>query len=151
MAPDTTTSTPPFDFRRVRDNDFDFCWPLYRDALQPLSAGLFRWDDAVQQRHVREALADEGASVLVSDHSDAGWLHVSETRFAIHLGHLYLVPEKRNRGLGTSFLTWMSDRARRKDKDFTLDVMKNNRARVLYERLGFRPVRTAGNTVTLQL
>ncbi len=145
------TATPPFDFRRVHDGDFDFCWPLYRDALQPLSIGLFAWDDAVQQRHVREALADEGASVLVSGGSDAGWLHCSETRFVIHLGHLYLVPDKRNRGLGTAFLTWMSDRARRKGKDFTLDVMKNNRARALYERLGFRPVHSSAHTITLQL
>ncbi|WIM11791.1 GNAT family N-acetyltransferase [Enhydrobacter sp.] len=150
MAPDAT-STPPFDFRRVRGNDFDFCWGLYREALQPLSVGVFAWDDALQQRHVREALADEGASVLVSEGSDAGWLHVSETRFAIHLGHLYLRPEKRNQGLGTAFLTWMSDRARRKAKDFTLDVMKNNRARLLYERLGFRPVRSSARTITLRL
>lgn len=150
MAPDAT-STPPFDFRRVRGNDFDFCWGLYREALQPLSVGVFAWDDTVQQRHVREALADEGASVLVSEGSDAGWLHVSETRFAIHLGHLYLRPEKRNKGLGTAFLAWMSDRARRKAKDFTLDVMKNNRARLLYERLGFRPVRSSARTITLRL
>lgn len=141
----------PFDFRRVRSNDFDFCWSLYRDALQPLSAGLFAWDDATQQRHVQDALADEGASILITENSDAGWLHCSETRFVIHLSHLYLVPEKRNHGLGTSFLTWMSERARRKQKDFTLDVMKNNRARMLYERLGFRPAGSSANTITLQL
>jgi GNAT superfamily N-acetyltransferase len=140
-----------FDFRRVREGDFDFCWPLYRDALQPLSAGLFAWEDTIQQQRVQQALADEGASVLVTDGSDAGWLQCTETRFAIHLGHLYLAPERRNHGLGTGFLTWMSDRARRKGKDFTLDVMKNNPARALYERLGFKPVKTAAYTITLRL
>ncbi|WP_332052258.1 GNAT family N-acetyltransferase [Reyranella sp.] len=119
--------------------------------MQPLSVGLFAWDDAVQQQHVRQALADEGASVLMAEGGDAGWLHCTETRFAIHLGHLYLVPEKRNKGLGTGFLTWMSDRARRKGKDFTLDVMKNNPARALYERLGFRPIGSAAHTITLRL
>jgi GNAT superfamily N-acetyltransferase len=140
-----------FDFRRLREGDFAFCWPLYRDALQPLSIGLFAWDDARQQQQVRHALADEGASMLVTESSDAGWLQCSETRFAIHLGHLYLVPERRNQGLGTGFLTWMSDRARRKGKDFTLDVMKNNRALALYRRLGFRAARTSGYTVTMRL
>jgi GNAT superfamily N-acetyltransferase len=146
-----SATLPPFDFRRLRDGDFDFCWPLYRDALQPLSAGVFVWDDATQQKRVREALADEGASVLVAEQSDAGWLQCSETRFAIHLGHLYLLPEKRNHGLGSGFLAWMSDRARRKGKEFTLDVMKNNPARALYERLGFKPVRTQANTITFRL
>ncbi len=141
----------PFDFRRVRPDDFGFCWPLYRDALQPLSIGLFAWDDQAQQQRVRQALGDEGASVLQTEGSDAGWLHCSETRFTIHLGHLYLAADRRNRGLGTSFLTWMSDRARRKGKDFTLDVMKNNPALALYERLGFKPVMTQAYTITMQL
>ncbi|MBS0519952.1 MAG: GNAT family N-acetyltransferase [Proteobacteria bacterium] len=142
---------PPFDFRRVRPDDFAYCWPLYRDALQPLSAGLFVWDDQAHQRRVREALADEGASVLRTQDRDAGWLHCSETRFTIHLGHLYLAPEMRNRGLGSSFLTWMSDRARRKGKDFTLDVMENNPALALYGRLGFTPVQSRSHIVTLRL
>jgi GNAT superfamily N-acetyltransferase len=140
----------PFDFRRIREDDFAFCWTLYRDALQPLSTGLFAWDEASQQQRVRQALAAEGASMLVAENNDAGWLQCSETRFAIHLGHLYLAPERRNHGLGTAFLTWMSDRARRKDKEFTVDVMKNNPARALYERLGFQPVKTAGSVVTLR-
>ncbi|SKA34030.1 Ribosomal protein S18 acetylase RimI [Enhydrobacter aerosaccus] len=141
----------PFDFRRVQRDDFAFCWPLYRDALQPLSVGLFVWDDPTQQQRVREALADEGASILQAAGDDAGWLHCTETRFAIHLGHLYLSPDKRNQGLGTSFLTWMSDRARRKGKEFTLDVIKNNPALALYKRLGFRPVQTQAYTVILGL
>jgi len=140
-----------FDFRRVGAADFTFCWPLYRDALQPLSAGLFVWDDAVHQKRVQQALADEGASILIAEESDAGWLHCSETRFAIHLGHLYLAPEKRGRGLGSAFLRWMSDRARRKGKDFTLDVMANNPARALYERLGFKPLETVSHTITMGL
>ncbi|MBV8391949.1 MAG: GNAT family N-acetyltransferase [Alphaproteobacteria bacterium] len=140
-----------FDFRRIGPADFAFCWPIYRDALQPLSVGLFQWDDEVQQKRVRQALADEGASILVSDGEASGWLHCSETRFIIHLGHLYLEPAKRNKGLGSGFLRWMSDRARRKEKDFTLDVMKNNPAIRLYERLGFRPVKTAATVITMRL
>jgi GNAT superfamily N-acetyltransferase len=140
-----------FDFRRVGAPDFPFCWKLYRDALQPLSVGVFVWSDDVQQRRVQQALGDEGASILLSEGSDAGWLHCSETRFAIHLGHLFLVPEKRNQGLGSGFLRWMSDRARRKDKEFTLDVMKNNPALALYQRLGFKPVKSSPTTVTMSL
>ena len=65
--------------------------------------------------------------------------------------HTSFEREMRNRGLGTAFLTWMSDRSRRKNKDFTLEVMKNNPARALYERLGFRPVGSSARTITLQL
>ncbi len=139
-----------FSFRRIAAQDFAFCWPIYRDAMQPLTAELMQWDEANQRRGIEEALADEGASILVSGDADAGWLHVIETRRDIHLGHLYLAPPARNRGLGTKFLRWMGERAQRKEKNFTLEVLKNNRARGLYERLGFRIIETSPLKFTMQ-
>jgi GNAT superfamily N-acetyltransferase len=126
-----------FEFRRVRPGDSAYCWSIYSEAMAPLVTG---WNDTAQRRMIELALGEEGASIMVVDKSDAGWLHVSETRFDIHLGHLYLEADQRNRGLGTRFLQWMTERAQRKAKTFTLDVMTNNRARALYERLGFVPV-----------
>jgi GNAT superfamily N-acetyltransferase len=139
-----------FSFRRIAPQGFAFCWPIYRDAMQPLTAELMQWNEANQRRGIEEALADEGASILVSGDADAGWLHVIETRRDIHLGHLYLAPRARNRGLGTKFLCWMGERATRKEKNFTLEVLKNNRARGLYERLGFRVIETSPLKFTMQ-
>jgi GNAT superfamily N-acetyltransferase len=136
-----------FEFRRVRPGDPAYCWPIYSEAMAPLMTG---WDEAAQRRMVEQALAEEGASIMVVDKSDAGWLHVSETRFDIHLGHLYLEADRRNQGLGTRFLQWMTDRARRKAKTFTLDVMANNRARALYERLGFVAAGTSAGKIRMQ-
>jgi ribosomal protein S18 acetylase RimI-like enzyme len=139
-----------FGFRRVAPQDFAFCWSTYREAMKPLIAGLMQWDEVSQQRGIREALSDEDASILVAGDVDAGWLHVIETRRDIHLSHLYLAPDHRNRGLGTKFLRWMGERATRKDKTFTLEVLKNNRARELYERLGFRSIETSPLKYTMQ-
>jgi GNAT superfamily N-acetyltransferase len=126
-----------FEFRRTRPGDVAYCWPIYSEAMIPLVSG---WNEAAQRGMVERALGEEGASIMVVDRSDAGWLHVSETRFDIHLGHLYLEADRRNQGLGTRFLLWMTERAQRKAKTFTLDVTMNNRARALYERLGFVPI-----------
>ena len=38
----------------------------------------------------------------------------------------------------------------RKEKNFTLEVLKNNRARGLYERLGFRVIETSPLKFTMQ-
>jgi ribosomal protein S18 acetylase RimI-like enzyme len=139
-----------FSFRRVAPQDFAFCWATYREAMKPLTVELMQWDETSQRRGIEEALGDEGASILVTDDTDAGWLHVIETRRDIHLGHLYLAPQQRNRGLGTKFLRWMGERAKRKDKNFTLEVLKNNRARGLYERLGFRIIEASPLKYTMQ-
>ena len=44
----------------------------------------------------------------------------------------------------------MGERAKRKEKNFTLEVLKNNRARGLYERLGFRIIETSPLKFTMQ-
>jgi len=141
---------PDFDFRRVLPQDVEFCWTIYRDAMQPLNAQLMEWNEEFERRGIEMDLGDDDASILVSDDGDAGWLHVTETRRDIYLGHLYLAPPARNRGLGTKFLRWMGERARRKNKNLVLTVLKNNRARGLYERLGFRIIETTPLRYTMQ-
>ena len=136
-----------FEFRRVRPGDFTYCWSIYSEALAPLVPG---WNETSQRRMVEEALGEEGASILVVDKSDAGWLYVTETRFDIHLGHLYLEADRRGQKLGTRFLHWMIDRARRKEKALTLEVTTNNRARALYERLGFAAAGPSAGKIRMQ-
>ena len=64
-----------FEFRRVRPNDVAYCWPIYSEAMAPLVTG---WNEPAQRPTIERALGEEGASIMVVDKSDAGWLHVTE-------------------------------------------------------------------------
>ena len=139
-----------FELRPATRSDLDFCWPIYRDAMKPLTEALGPWNEASQQKLIAEAVADAGTSILRQHEDDAGWLQVEETRHIVHLQQLFVLPAVRNRGLGTNFLTWMKERAERKRKDLTLEVMTNNRARRLYERLGFKAISTANNKIIMR-
>lgn len=139
-----------FELRAASPADFNFCWPIYRDAMQPLTEPPTEWREPAQRRLVELALADAGSSILRAEGADSGWLQVGETRHVIELKQLHLLPQMRNRGLGTGFLKWMQERADRKRKDLTLEVTTNNPARRLCERLGFKAVATSDNRVTLR-
>ena len=139
-----------FELRPAAKSDFAFCWAIHRDVLQPLMEPPTEWHEPDQRRLVERAVADAGSSILRSEGADAGWLHVAETRQVIELKQLQLLPEKRNRGLGSSFLDWMKERADRKRKDLTMEIMTNSLARPLLERLGFKAVPTSGRTVTMR-
>ncbi len=139
-----------FELRPAKAQDLDFCWPIYRDAMQSLAGKLMEWREPVQRRVVEKALAAGGSSILRAEGADAGWVDVAETRHVVQLRQLYLAPAMRNRGLGTAFLNWMKERADRKRKDLTLEVLANNPARHLYERLGFKAVSTTDNRVTMR-
>ena len=127
-----------FELRPAAKADFAFCWPIYRDALQPLMEPPTEWREPDRRRIVERALADAGSSILHSEGADVGWLHVAETGQVIELKQFHLLPAVRNRGLGTSFLDWMKARADRKRKDLTAEIMTNSPARRLLERLGFK-------------
>jgi len=139
-----------FDLRPATRSDLGFCWPIYRDAMKPLTEAFGPWNEAAQQKLVEQAVADAGTSILRQQDADAGWLQVEESRHVVQLKQLFLLPAVRNRGIGTSFLGWMKERAERKRKDLTLEVLSNNQARRLYERLGFKVVTTASDKITMR-
>ena len=139
-----------FELRPATRSDLGFCWPIYRDAMKPLTEALGAWNEASQQKLIEDAVVDAGTSILRQHEDDAGWLQVEETRHVVHLQQLFVLPAMRNRGLGTAFLSWMKERADRKRKDLTLEVMTNNPARHLYERLGFKAISTASNKITMR-
>jgi ribosomal protein S18 acetylase RimI-like enzyme len=69
---------------------------------------------------------------------------------SFYLRQLYLAPRLQNRGIGTVIVTELIQRARDAGKHLTLDVMKNNRARVFYERLRFEVVGESEHKLKMQ-
>ena len=87
----------PLVFRPTHSRDLDFCWPIYRDAMQPLTPN---WQEAAERRLISDAMSDSGTWIVRAPGAeaadgDAGWLQVGETRYVIHLAHLYLTPSMR--------------------------------------------------------
>jgi ribosomal protein S18 acetylase RimI-like enzyme len=130
-----------FQVRSVRTEDFQFVWSLYRDLMKPLTVELLgRWNEIGQKQVVELAFTQPGTFIIAKGELNIGWMQVVETPNTIYLGQLYVTPSSQNRGIGTAILRELTDKARREGKTLTLDVMKNNRSRALYERLGFRGI-----------
>jgi ribosomal protein S18 acetylase RimI-like enzyme len=127
-----------FQLRPARSDDFGFAWSLYEELMKPLTVELLgRWSDSGQKQVVEWALAQQDTLIIVKDELDVGWMQMIESPDNLYLGQLYVAPSLQNRGIGTAILRELTDKARRGNKTLTLDVMKNNRSRLLYERLGF--------------
>jgi ribosomal protein S18 acetylase RimI-like enzyme len=132
------SSMSKFQLRPVTGDDFQFCWLLYRELMKPLTVELLgEWNELGQRRVIEQALTEGGTSIIAVGSADIGWLQMRETRDGLYLSQLYVMPSMQNRGIGTAVVLHLCDRACREAKSLTLDVMKNNRARSLYQRLGF--------------
>lgn len=107
----------------------------------------FRFHDA----QYRSRYPDASFDVVVSHRQGAGRLYVDRSRSAaIHVIDIALLPAHRESGLGTALLGDILSEADAAARRVTLSVEGENRARSLYDRLGFRAVEDTGVYVLME-
>jgi len=136
--------------RAADDGDFDFAWTIYRTSMEPLTEELLDWHEQDQRNVVKKALQASGSSVITVEEDSVGWLQVCESADNIYLAQLYVQTDSQNQGIGSFIVRHLCDRARRRGKSLTLDIMTNNSARRLNERLGFRPIGRSKYKIEMQ-
>jgi ribosomal protein S18 acetylase RimI-like enzyme len=83
-------------------------------------------------------------NIILRDAESIGRLIVDQAGDTLHLLDIALLPEYRNAGIGTWLIQNLLDEAAQINKPVQLHVEKNNRARRLYDRLGFRVIGDTG-------
>ena len=72
------------------------------------------------------------------DNKMVGFIGIKNYEKELYLYRFFIEESSRNKGIGTFALNKIIDIARKQNKDMTLEVMGENIARDLYERLGFK-------------
>jgi ribosomal protein S18 acetylase RimI-like enzyme len=123
--------------RPATSGDLALMWDLRVRAMRPYVEETWGWDEAFQRRRLEENFDSTQVTVLVVEGRDAGVVRVEETPEALFLVLIEVAPEYQGRGLGTHVIRDLQERARARGVPVTLQVLKVNPARRLYERLGF--------------
>jgi ribosomal protein S18 acetylase RimI-like enzyme len=116
---------------------------------------LLDWDQAqkdafltmqftAQHRHYHTYYADADFQLVLLSGRPVGRLYVARRADDILLIDIALLPEHRNAGIGSLLLTDLLAEAEQVGKPVRLHVGPWNRARRLYERLGFRRIAQQG-------
>lgn len=75
---------------------------------------------------------------IMFDNKMVGFIGIKNYEKELYLYRFFIEETSRNKGIGTIALNKIIDMARKQNKDMTLEVMGENIARDLYERLGFK-------------
>ena len=75
---------------------------------------------------------------LMNDNEMVGFIGIKNYDKELYLYRFFIDEKNRNKGIGTIALNKIIDMAREQNKDMTLEVIGDNIARDLYERLGFK-------------
>lgn len=140
---------PDFQLRQATAEDFEFLWNLHRAAMRPYVEETWGWDEAVQARRFREAFDPTHRQIVIVDGRPAGVLQVDDLPRAVFLANVEIDPAHQRRGVGTALVESVLDRARTLGLPVTLQVLRVNPARRLYERLGFRVTGETGTHVLM--
>ncbi len=126
-----------FLLRQVTEADYAFLYSLHTTTMKEYVTQTWGWDETIQQTMFRDKF-DPGRSHIVEvDGRAVGVLSVERRPGTLFLANLQILPEEQGRGLGTAIISTLLAQASGSGISVTLQVLKVNPARRLYERLGF--------------
>lgn len=136
--------------RKVDHTDQAFLFQLYASTrIQELEA--WGWDELMQQQFLymqwnaqQRSYATQipdAEHLLITFHAiPAGRIMVARSDTSLNLVDISLLPDFRNKGIGTSLLQELQTEAAFSTRPLFLHVLPDNPAMRLYERLGFQQV-----------
>ena len=124
--------------RPATEADYDFLYHLSSVTMREYVEAEWGWDDDWQEARFRSTFRPSRWQVVVVDGEDAGAFALDDSPGGRFLSNVYILPQYQGRGIGTLLLTRLMGDAFGRGMSVTLSVLKvNERARRLYERLGF--------------
>ncbi|MGW7684063.1 N-acetyltransferase family protein [Kribbella sp. NPDC054772] len=129
--------------RPATSADGEFLYDLHRRTLgDVIEATWGPWDDAVQRQFHRNWFRPETIEIVLVDGRRAGMLQAApDADGTYYISRIEIAPEAQGRGVGTTLLRRLVERARESGAAAVeLHVLQLNRARELYERLGFQVI-----------
>ena len=159
MAHDLSDLPSGITLRPVSSTDRDFLLRVYASTRDEELAPV-PWTDAEKaafleqqfeaQSEAYQRYTDADFCVILVDGVPAGRLYVARWTDEIRIMDIALAPEFRGSGIGTGLLRALIVEANASGRKLSIHVELNNPARVLYERLGFRPAGELGVYVLME-
>jgi ribosomal protein S18 acetylase RimI-like enzyme len=129
--------------RPATEADHAFLWRLHCEAMRTYVEATWGWDEADQRRRFDATFEPERVSIVVVRDEPVGMLQVERRSDEVVLVAVEVLPEWQGQGIGTRVVSRVVEEAG--GVPVSLQVLKVNPARALYERLGFV---TDGETAT---
>ena len=124
--------------RNATKKDYSFLYTLHKATMGEYVEKTWGWDEKFQQTHFIKYFDPESLQIVVAATTDIGCVSVTEKGGHVFLHKIEILPAYQNRGVGTVLIRNIVEQAENENKPVFLQVMKiNERAKALYERLGF--------------
>ena len=119
--------------RQAKPEDVYWLDEFYEGLMRPYVELTHVWDE----KRFREIYNTETISVIQLDGEDIGMLKTEKRKDHLYLGDIQLKEAFQRRGIGTSLIRDVIEKAKADGLPLRLRVLKENPVMELYHRLGF--------------
>lgn len=130
-----------YSFRPCKLEDIDFLFELKKQNFKWYVDKIWGWEDGDQKPRLEKDLEEhlEHKQIIIIDNKDIGIYvkHITQDG-DMFINEISIVQEYQNKGIGTSILKKQLEENKQKGIRTILQVFKDNPARKLYVKLGFK-------------
>ncbi len=135
-----------YSLRMPDASDYEFLKRVHHVTLRDHVSKIWGWENSAQDEFFKEDFDSGQIRVLDAFSESVGYMQLKLDSGALHLVNILILPEFQNRGIGTEVIKNLITESEKDGRVLKLGVFKiNERARKLYESLGFK---TYGETPT---
>lgn len=131
-----------FSYRKATSADFDLTFYIKSCSIKSYVDAIWGWDEQVQLAfHKKEFNPEVTQIILDADRKAIGLLITTESTESVYIRSILIHQASQGQGIGSTIIADIIERCRLAEKRIELQVYKvNQRAKSLYERLGFTVV-----------
>jgi GNAT superfamily N-acetyltransferase len=120
------------------DNDFDYAWKVYSEAVKPHIAPLLKrgWEDHVEVDNFRKVWSLPTSHIITLDQIPVGWIGVLISGDHVEIEHLYIDSSFRGRGIGSRLVSELIKQWNQEGKAVKANELRDPRVSRFASRLG---------------
>ena len=126
-------------YRKAQQTDIDYLLWLRKETMNEHL--IFSGMDVDEENHLRRILYQfDDAQIILFNDQKIGLLKISEFQNRIEIIQIQIEPEFQGKGIGQKIIKSIIEKASEKKLPIKLSVLKGNKAKKLYESVGFKVI-----------
>ncbi len=130
-----------YNLREISWLDKEFIYEVKKESNYMYIEQLWGWDEDYQIQDFNTDFKLSEFKIIVSDNKDIGFIQLEESNSNVNITEIHIIPEYRGQGVGSQIINGILRDEKNQNKTISIGCfLLNQRAKNLYERLGFKIV-----------
>lgn len=127
--------------KNCKETDKDFIYNLKKESIYDYVNRIWGWNEEYQIKDFETDFILENFKIIEVNNKYVGFVQINEDILNVNITEIHIIREYQGKGVGGRIISNIIKQATKDDKTVSIGCfIDNNRAKQLYERLGFKVI-----------